>query len=448
MKSERWRFLTELIPLTCLLVGLDRVVFDGHLFAGEPSPLWVLILLIAPRHGSLAGLVSGLVAASLFLWNMSAQGYFWQDLLHRHPASLIMPALLLLVGVFLGTLRETLAMQVEFFKRNVQSLTAQLDSSEVKRTQLERDRMEMEKRIAGQSNTLLALHESFKRLGGANSEEKLLLLLDIVLREETKAAACGIWRIVDGHAQFLAGELNKEIPPLALWAGKKRSVVTAAAWSQYNSEDAPGADVAALILDSESGRLVVALAGVPFVRMTRGLVLHVGLLAERAGIVLEALRNLEALRREAVQDTALGLMSEAYLRKRVDEEVSLARRHKTQLSLVACAVTATPEAMHAHMESVLSCSIHSCIRLSDGLAYFPDRKAFVIVLPQCDSQGTEIVLKKIEANLQVLDLRNAQGEELYQLAWNVYISDGNLKDEALYEHLFSGMRVRSEAPSE
>lgn len=445
MKVERWRFLTELIPLTLLLVGLDRFVFDEQFFAWEPSPLWVLILLIAPRHGSIAGLVSGLVAASVFLWNMSAHGYFWQDLLHRHPESLIMPALLLLVGVFLGTLRESLAMQAEFFKNKAQTLTAQLDISEVKRTQLERGRVEMEKRIAGQSNTLLALHESFKRLGGASSEEKLLLLLDLVLREETKAEACGIWRIKDGHAQFLVGELNKEIPPLALWVGKKRSVVTAAAWSQYTNEDAPGADIAGLILDGESGRLVVALAGVPFVRMTRGLVLHFGLLAERAGIVLGALRHLESLRREAVQDAELGLMSEAYLRKRVDEEVSLARRHETHLSLVACAITKAPEAMHAHMESVLSCSISACIRLSDGLAYFSDRKAFLLVLPQCDTQGAEVVLKKIEANLQILDLHNEQGKGLFQIIWHIYIPDGNLKGEALYDHVFSEMRVRKEA---
>lgn len=446
MKSERWRFLTELLPLTLLLVGLDRLVFAKQLFTWEPSPLWLLILLIAPRHGSMAGLVSGIVAASVFLWDMSTQGYFWQDLLHRHPASLIMPALLLLVGVFLGTLRESLAMQVAFFKNKVQSLTEQLDISEVKRTQFERDRIEMEKRIAGQGTTLLALHESFKRLGGANSEEKLLLLLDIVLREETKAEACGIWRIVDGQAQFLIGGLHKAIPPLALWVGKQRSVVTAAAWSQYNSEDAPGADIAGLILDNGSERLVIALAGVPFMNMTRSIVLHFGLLAERAGIVLEALRHLEELRRKAVQDTEFGLMSETYLRKRVDEEVSLARRHKTQLSLVACAISVSPEAMHAHVESVLSCSIRSCIRLSDGLAYFSDHKAFVIVLPQCDSLGTEIVLKKIEANLQMLHLRDEYGEELFKVVWNVYIPDGNLKDEALYNHLFSGMRiVRQEA---
>lgn len=443
MKSERWRFLTELIPLTLFLMGLDSFVFDGRLFGYEPSPLWVLILLIAPRHGSMAGLIAGIAAASIFLWNMSAHGYFWQDLLHRHPASLIMPALLLLVGVFLGALRESLTMQVVFFKNKVQNLAAQLDISEVKRTQLERDRIEMEKRIAGQSNTLLALHESFKRLGSANSEEKLFLLLDIVLRAETKAESCGIWRIVDGQAQFLAGSIYKEIPPLGLWVSKKRSVATPATWSQLN-KDAPGADIAGLIFDNTKERLVVALAGVPFVRMTRDMVLHFGLLAERAGIILEGLRHLETLRREAVQDTELGLMSEAYLRRRVDEEISLARRHNTPLSLMACAITAAPQTMHAHIESVLSCSILTCIRLSDGLAYFSDRKAFVIVLPQCDAQGTEVVLKKIESNLRMLDLQNDHGEALYHIVWNVYISDGKLKDDILYEYLFLGMRIRQE----
>ncbi len=444
MKLQRWTFLRELIPLVIILMILEYSVFEGKLLTGEPSPLWLLILLIAPRRGSVAGFVCGLAAAAIYLWSMSEQGYLWQDMLHRQPSLLIEPGLFLLFGVYLGALGESQTKKMEHFRDKAISLAAQLDSSEIQRTELERSRIAMEKRIAGQGATLLTLHDSFKRLDRATSEEDLLLVLERLLREESGAANCGIWRISRGQPRLVCGRFNGSIPAIAVAAGKNHKVISAADWSR-NNEELPGADLAALILDTESERLVVALAGCPFVRLTRDLALRIGLLTEQAGLVLEALRNREILRRQAALDTESGLVSETYLRRRVKEETALARRHKTPLSLLACAIAGHREKAQSRLETALSCSIRACIRFSDGLAWFPDARAFVIVLPQCDERGAAIVLKKIESNLDMLDLRDAQHQTIYELAWSIQACDDTLNGDAVFSRLFSGMRREARA---
>lgn len=444
MKLQRWAFLKELIPLAIILLALEYSAFEGELLTREPSPLWLIILLIAPRRGSVAGFVCGLTSAAIYLWILSEQGYLWQDLLHRQPDLLIRPGLFLLFGTYLGGLSERQTRRMEYFKDKARTLTAQLDSSEIQRTELERTLVEMEKRIAGQGATLLTLHDSFKRLGRASSEEELFFALDGILREESRSASCGIWRIAQGRSQLVAGRFNGALPAIALAVGKNHRVISAADWSRH-SEELPGADLSALIVDNESERLVVALAGSPFVRLTRDFALRIGLLAEQAGLVLGALRDREILRRQAALDTESGLVSETYLRRRVNEEVALANRHKTQLSLLACSIAGNREKLQARLETALSCSIRACIRFSDGLAWFPNARAFVIVLPQCDEQGATIVLKKIESNLEMLDLRDAHNQAIYAITWSIYTYDGTLKGDAIFARLFSGMRKEAAA---
>lgn len=383
MKLQRWAFLKELIPLVIILMALEYSVFDGKLLTEEPSPLWLLILLIAPRRGSVAGFVCGLAAAAIYLWCMSEQGYLWQDLLHRQPSLLIEPGLFLLFGVYLGALGESQTKRMEHFRDKAMSLSGQLDSCEIQRTELERSRIAMEKRIAGQGATLLTLHEGFKRLGRASSDDDLLHVLESLLREESGAEHCGIWRIAEGSPRLVCGRFDGGIPAIATAVGKNHKVMSAADWSR-NNEEFPGADLAALIWDAESERLVVALAGCPFVRLTRDFVLRIGLLA--------------------------------------------------------CSIIAHRQTTQARLDTALSCSIRACIRFSDGLAWFSSARAFVIVLPQCDEHGAAIVLKKIEANLAMLDLRDARHQALYELAWSIQACDDTLNGDAMFTRLFADMR--------
>lgn len=438
MRLHRWAFIRELIPLALILIILDYLVFERKLFTFQPSPLWLIILLIAPRRGLIAGIVCGLTAAALNLWLLRSQGFLWEDLLHRQASIMLDTGLYIFFGAFLGAISERQAGQLNFYRDKANALAAQLDSDQIRQAELERKCWEMEKRIAGQGTTILTLHDNFKRLGRATNEEDLLFALDYILRDESKAKNYGVWRLSGGTPQLVAGNFSGDIPPLALGLGKNHKVISAAEWNRRHKR-APGADLAALVLDDESERLVVAVDGCPFVRLTRDFSLRIGLLADQAGIVLGALRDREKLLRQATLDTDSGLVSETYLRRRINEEVSLASHYNTPLTLFACQITSPSEKALPMLETVLSCAIRASIRYSDGVAWFPDARAFVVVMPQRDEAGAEKILKKVESSLEMLKLRDANNQEIYKLTWNIYDFDGSLKGGAIFTRLFNGM---------
>lgn len=442
MKLHCWSFLKELIPLIIILVVLNYFVFNNKFLALNPSPLWLLILLIAPRHGIISGFISGLSASVIYLWLMSNQGYLWQDMLHRQPELMVMPGLFLLFGSYLGILSEGQIKRTEYFKDKSSNLQAELKSSEIECAQLERDRIEMEKRFAGQGATLLTLHENFKKMGESASKEELFDNLDRILRDESKSERCGIWKINHDGIQLIAGGFNGDIPAIALAVGENNRAISAADWSLHNY-DPPGADLAALILDNGSERLVAALGGSSFVHLTRVLALRVGLLAEQAGLVLKSMAGRQKLLLQAAWDPETGLVSETYLRRRVKEEIALAKRHKTSLSLLACSISGRDKNIQQKLDTVLSSSIRTCIRFSDGLAFFPSEQAFVMVLPQCDEHGAIIVLKKIEANLEQLNLIDMSNNKIYQIAWNIYTYDSTSSGDDAFIKLLSDIRIRA-----
>ena len=59
-----------------------------------------------------------------------------------------------------------------------------------------------------------------------------------------------------------------------------------------------------------------------------------------------------------------------------------------------------------------------------------------MVLPQCDMQGAEIVRKKIENSLRMLDLESGEEAASFQLVWNMLVSDGHHTGQTLCESLF------------
>lgn len=438
MKLQRWTFLRELIPLALLLLVLDCFLFERKLFTQEPSPLWLLILFIPPRRGSVAGFTCGLAASVIYLWNLSEQGHLWQDLLHRQPTALINPSLFLLFGVYLGAIGESQIRNIVYFKDKATSLAEQLDSSEVKRAMLERNYLEMEKHIAGEDSTLLTLQNKLQKLTESTSERELLLVLVSLLCEESKTTNCGIWRVFGEHPKLVAGRFNGAIPPIALAVGQNHKMINAADWLSYN-EAPPGADLSALVFNNESERIVVAVEGIPFVLLTRNFTQKIGLLVMLAGVMLRTVRSYEILRKNTILDAEFGLVSEGYLRHRIIEEIGLVKRDKMQLSLLACSITSNHNTTQSRFEDMFSGLLRACTRLTDGIARFPEHRAFVILLPECDEPGAVSVLKRIESGLEMLDLRNAHNQTPYDFKWNVLEYNKDMNGDTIFERLFSGM---------
>lgn len=431
-------FILELVLFSAALAALNRLAFHGAMFGWNPSPLWAVILFIAMRHGSPAGIVAGAAAALLHLWQFSGAGRTFQDLVHRYPQELVTPALFILVGMYLGEIRERLAKRAEHFREVNRDLERRLDANEIKRLQLERDRVEMEKRIAGQTDTLLSLHENLERLGGVRSEAELWSTLTDIVSREMRAEICGVWRLSPPGLLSVAGACSETPPPLVSLALKRRGLATIADWTAERGDEPAGAELAMPLGDDSECPLAMAVSGMPFARLNRGAGIRFKLLAEKAAATALELRHLERLRRATIADAELGLTSETYLRNRIREEKLLARRHKTMLAMLCCSLDNPPSRLAGRLDTILACSIRAAVRASDGIAYFQEQKAFVVVLPQSDMAGAGVVARKIAANLETLDLRDDGDIPLTRFRWNAMMLDGELSEAELYERLFGG----------
>ncbi len=446
MKSLNKNLIVELAVFSAVLLAVNSLLFHGDMFGFNPSPLWFIVVFISMRHGSPAGTISGCVAAALHLWNLTQSGHSFQELLHLNPGMLVVPALFILVGMYLGENRERLGKRADHFQASAEELTRQLDANEIKRLNLERGRVEMEKRIAGQTDTLLAVYENLNRLNNSRSEQELWNILTEIALRELRAEACGIWRSSPPQLLAVTGALPEIMPPLASLAFKRRKVVTAADWAEIRGPDeAPGAELAAPLIQDVGQPVVIALSGIGFGNLNRSAAILFNLLVERASFLIQELRRLEGLRRISISDPELGLTSESYLRIRVREQILLAKRHKTELAILSCALDAAPpKRLEDRLEVILACSIRAAVRASDGIAFFPDSKAFVVLLPQSDLSGAGVVMRKILANLDTLDIRDADEEPLTRLKWNAIPLDGSVDDGEMYRNLFAGMRAREE----
>lgn len=402
--------LVELLALAAVMVALELTLFPGCLTGWNPSPLWIIVLIVSMRYGSPAGIIGGTLAAGLHLWNLTREGFSLQDLLRRYPEMLTAPALFIFVGMYLGEMRERLGKRADFYKSMVDDITLKLDENEIRRMNLERDHLALEKRIAGQTDTLLGVYETLGRLAAARSEDELWQLLVDVAQGEMRAESCGVWRVSPLHLLAVNGAMPERPPPLAELAARRRDVVTLADWTDLRGNETPGADVAGVVVDDADGVVVIAVSGVPFGTLNRASVVLFRLLLERAGAQVEEIRNFDQLRLASVSEPELGLGSESYLRNRIHEHTLLARRHHTDLTVLACAFSREPSKQLAgRLQVVLACSIRAAVRESDGIAYFANSKAFVILLPQSDLAGAGVVMGKIRSNLATLGLRDAEG---------------------------------------
>ena len=448
MKSVNKNLVLECAVFATAVVVLNLYVFHDTMLEWNPNPLWAIVVILAMRHGSPAGLVAGCVAAGLHLWELTRVGYGFEHLIHRTPQMLVGPVLYIFVGMYLGETRERLARRSDHFKDLVDELNGRLDANEIRRLNLERAHLDMEKRIAGNADTLLGVYNNLNRLDAAETEDELWRTLAEIVAGGVRAEASGVWRMEPMSLLAVVGAMPDQAPPLALMAARRRGVATIADWVSEKHQGAPMADMAGVVTDDANDPVVLAVSGMDFGQLNRNSAIYFELIVQRVRIVVRELRRLEGLKRISISDPQLGLGSESYLKARIHEQALLARRHQDPFCLACCAFEAKPpKNLAEELDIVLACAIRSAIRASDGIAYFTSRNAFVVMLPQCDLTGARVVMKNVAANLDTVGLADADGLPLLAVKWNCEQLGADLDGEAMYDRLFAGMGGDADAVS-
>lgn len=440
VKALNKNLWVELLGLTVLLLGLEAGVFPHCFTQWNPGPLWILVILVAMRYGSPAGIVGGSMAACLHLWDLTRVGYTLQELLHRNPQLLIVPVLYVFVGMYLGEVRERLAKRGDHYRARVDELNKQLETSEIKRMNLERAHLSLEKRIAGQPATLFGVYESLNRLNTARNEAELWPILCDILHSGLKAEGVGVWQTDPPRLLAVTGAMAERPPPLLAMAAKKRGVATVVDWAGEQGNKPPGAELAGILVDDFEHPVAIAVSGIGFNQLNRNSAIFFELVLERARFIIQEMRGLEQLRQASINDPELGMFSEGYLRSRVREQLLLVRRHKGTLCLIGCAFKRPPPPdREERFMVILACAIKSALRASDGVAFFAAHKAFGMMLPQTDLAGAEVVMGKIIANLRLVDMRDQEGRSFFELNWRSLVLDGSEDEDMVYHNIFDAL---------
>ena len=153
---------------------------------------WVIVLLMATRYGSVAGVISGVSCAGVFSillyfsLDKKALETFW-DMKY-----LLEPFLFIFVGGFLGQISQEKIVRNRDLEEDVKRIKGRFSSLEVELQTSEEARRELEKRIVGQLTTITTLYDSAKKLESFKLSEIYFGALDI-LSEHLGVEKCSLY---------------------------------------------------------------------------------------------------------------------------------------------------------------------------------------------------------------------------------------------------------------
>lgn len=160
--KRRGALVSELIFLYLIIDTLNLIFFKEDLgFKQIPvSPYWIPILMVASRYGLLAGLISGLLSAGHVLY--FEYGYLPtrnQLEVAAEARGLILPIAFVLVGIFLGGVRQRFSMDHSATLEALERAQVSREVMERRYQSSEEARKAIEAKVVGQTSTVRTLYD-------------------------------------------------------------------------------------------------------------------------------------------------------------------------------------------------------------------------------------------------------------------------------------------------
>ncbi len=445
----RWPWAVEMsaIIAAILAVGLIGKKDDPLLLSVHPHPFWAAVLLIALRYGLSPGAVAGAVCAALQLAALQAVGAQMEMSLHLEIGDIAAAALYPLVGVFVGEMIEQHLRRNEALQATIAEQRRRIATAEARRGEIEIAYRQLEGRIAGQTETFSALYDSAKQLDSLE-ETEIYAGLCRLLQRHLNAERVGIWTIALDGAVARAeppGEPSAPLPEIGRAALRRGAVIDASHLYRDKDEVRDGGLLAGMLRgEGERSIAVVVIEEMSFVGFTPTAVRTFELLLEWASRSLAKAQRLQASRQREIWEDDLDLATPVYLKARAQEELRLAARRQAPAALLTLAWEGPIAAeVCRRLRRVIARLLKHLIRLSDTAAYFTERAAFVIFLPDTDAAGAETVRHKLTAALAAFGITPYGDEQPLRLSWGMAERAGGEDFEQLLQRAFTEMAKRA-----
>lgn len=419
-----------LLLMAVVALGRTLVPHDPWLLTFNPHPFWAVLVLAAVRHGMptapLVGLACG-VLHLLALRSVPAPG-----------ALALVPLWYLVVGVLLGEAMARARRDADHFRAEAQRAGGKAATVEARAATLEQAYRQVEGRLAGRTDTVIALYDGARHLASLDRGEILQ----------------GVMRLLTGHlgveraSIWAASELGTYVRllpeggtdgddgtmPMLVEAVLAEGMVVGAHERWAGGEAPPGAGLVAGPLRADSARIegVVVIEAMRFASFTPSLIREFELLLDWSSRALgNASRAALAASHTGRRATARGDRDEALVAEDSDQPALL---------LAATLDGELDEGLRRRLEMVVRRICRTHTRPGDPVTWKPLDGTVVMYLAGAQGPVGERLRERVDASLDSFGFRPWNDQRGPALRWAQVAADSHPDPQGMYRSALRQLR--------
>ena len=444
-------------------LGLALLILVNQVFFREnPAfihtmlhPYWIVVLLIASRYGTLAGLFAGTLSAIAYIYLAANSGTVRFNGVTFPYGAYQLPFFFMLVGGVLGEIRSIYKKRCLDLETKHGETVASLQDLGLQHAVLLESKEELDKRIAFQSTTLLNLFDRLNELEKLEPES-LFARIPHLLAEQLNVQCASVYLLQGNELRLHVrnGKSKHAIPKIVdLTYGMMGEVIRTKKVVTINqvyteAEMAKFTEVEAImsapILRKDDALVgVVNIETMPFFDFNGHSVRIFETLCHWLSIVVDKALQFQQLKDKNIADEITGAYSYRYFQKRLAYEIARARRFNSPLSLLLVEIDkfeSMNEAERRKVLAALSEMFSKILREIDLISKFKTDSTFALILPGQNRATTEVIIARLKEKIGRNQLRPFTDRDEV-LTLNFGLSTLQLSEGA-YESLVASAEAR------
>lgn len=423
---EKWRdkfFIIEIILFTLFFHGVNMLgAPQAPGFVGiHPNPHWITVLLIASRYGMIQGLLAGSGVALFYVTVAQTSGQIDFTSMTFPHQEYAQPFFFILIGAILGEVRSFYKKQKNDLEERSQATSQTLhDLSQFHKAVVE-SKATLERRIATQTTTLLAIFDRLTKADNATPDEIYQQILGL-LEEQFNVQLASVYLLDDSELKlknFIGEKAERQLPEtLELSSGMIGEVINTKGMVSIN-QAVTRHDLkkiikhkilmaAPLLRKDKTVIGVVIIERMPFLEFNAQALRIFAKIVQWASTVIEKQLQMQEMQESSFKDEITGAHTYIYFMKRLDQEIARAKRFRSQLSLVLfriCDADLMRKDTKSDVLEVLNFIFSHTLDKTEIVARYQRTDTFAIIFPNQGIPRAKAVMSSIKEEIDNFNFR-------------------------------------------
>jgi diguanylate cyclase (GGDEF)-like protein len=329
--------------------------------------------------------------------------------------------------MIVGEIREVQKRKFEELQSDLEGLREAFDQLSRSYETVNKAKQELDTRIISQEHTLSTLYDAAQALKSLQEKEIYPAVLQLV-RNFISAEACSIYMLSENRLKLISSsgdptkgqrkidaDVDDGMMGRAFSSGETVSLNFFVSAKDFDEHDGSGIIISAPLVNSNKQTLgVLNIEKLPFVKFNPQTVRMASLLADWCGAAIENARTYKETKDRNISDDITGAYTYGYLRERLKEEFSRARRYKHPLSVLSLDIADFPSfsaEVKRDVLTVLSLVLQNKLRSVDLLFHGSDPGRYIIVLPDTPLEGAQVAKERVLKEINAFKFRPYEDEK-------------------------------------